>query len=134
MYKQINKQMKKFLLAMAAVAAFAFVGCQKDNSSDETGSLEGTVWEGTEYEEGEMFTFRIEFKSGSKVVVSEIYVDESFSYNGTYSVDGSVVTMDIDDGDDDYSDDDEWIIIGKISGTTMKVYSDGSYLMDIYKK
>ena len=126
--------MKKFLLAMAAVAAFAFVGCQKDDNSDETGSLEGTVWEGTEYEEGEMFTFRIEFKSGSKVVVSEIYVDESFSYNGTYSVDGSVVTMDIDDGDDDYNDDDEWIIIGKISGTTMKVYSDGSYLMDIYKK
>ena len=119
---------------MAAVAAFAFIGCQKDDNTDETVSLEGTVWEGTEYEEGKMFTFRLEFKSGSKVVASEIYSDKSFSYNGTYSVDGSVVTMDIDDGDDDYSDDDEWIIIGKISGTTMKVYSDGSYLIDIYKK
>ena len=76
--------MKQFLFAIVALAALAFVGCDKNEESGAAGSdeLAGTKWVSTFYE-GEVTT--IEFKSGGKVSFNRVDEEESFKFSGTYT-------------------------------------------------
>ena len=124
--------MKKFLLVIAAVAAFAFVGCDKSDDEKKVGTLAGTTWEGTfHYSDEEFETLKLEFRSDDRVILTETESDiygyaETESYYGTYSVDGSVVTMRLEDGD--------WIMTGRIEGNSMDIYDEGIYWITLNKK
>lgn len=67
--------MKKLLLMVAAVAALAFTGCQKDE--DKSDSLVGTVWEFyEEYDEGgysSYYSAQLHFTTSSDVKITEKY-------------------------------------------------------------
>lgn len=71
--------MKKFLLAIVAIAALAFVGCDKEGGSDE---LAGTKWVSTFYH-GETST--IEFQSGGKVSFTMQDEEDTYRFSGTYT-------------------------------------------------
>ena len=74
--------MKKFFLTFAAIAAIVFVGCNKEESSDEnTTSLVGTVWQGESLWDE---VFRLQFISSTYVVTTEIENGESWSENLRY--------------------------------------------------
>lgn len=80
--------MKKFLLAFAAVAAFAFVGCEKEAEiSDE---LTGTVWE-SQSNEG---VYTIAFGSNGSVTIAV----NGMSFSGSYTCNYPDVTMTISNG------------------------------------
>lgn len=80
--------MKKFLLAFAAVAAFVFVGCEKEaENSDE---FTGTVWASQTYDG----VCTIAFGSNGNVTVSM----NGVSYSGSYTCDYPDVTITISNG------------------------------------
>ena len=126
--------MKKFLLAIAAVAAFAFVGC--DKSDDEKGdrdSLAGTTWEGSfTYDEDDTEILKLEFRSDNRVIATITETDiygyaESQTFSGTYSANGKNVMIRL------YVNG-EWMLTGKIDGKTMDIYDEGDYWMTIKRK
>lgn len=125
--------MKKFIMALATIAAVVMVGCSKD---DDKGSIDlsGTTWEGTDYYDAvDYWTLRLEFTSDTRVRAVEIGHDQYDTYTfisvGTYTLKGSTVVMKLDD----YGD--YWLLTGKIQGSIMDIYDDdGDYWMTLNKK
>lgn len=110
--------MKKFLMALAAVAAIAFVGCSKDDEKKEgKDGLVGTSWSYKEYYEDEMYVQKITFVDEQTVKFDEeLYVnnrleDKRNPEYGTYVYNAPQITINVD-GD---------IMRGTISGKTMSL-------------
>lgn len=107
--------MKKLaVVALALVIAMSFVGCGLFNQ------LLGTKWEQVQ-EDGSLFA---EFKAKNVLIWSFEYNDlydedyESFSIEGTWSVEGNVLTMQV-------YDDEVWVYTYEIEGDTLKLTGDG---------
>ena len=130
--------MKKFLLAIAAVAAFAFVGCDKSNDDEKekggSDSLAGTIWEGSfTYDEEDTVILKLEFRSDNRVIATlketDIYgYGEADTFSGSYSINGTSVMIRLS------VEGDGWMLTGKIEGQSMDIYDEGDYWMTIRKK
>ncbi len=120
--------MKKFFLALAAVAATAFVGCSKDDDNNQSTGLVGTSWTYSESYPSSSLTETLQFQSGGVVIWSGEYTEsgygtERYSDVGSYTYEASVVTIRIA-LDDKYGAD---VYTGKVEGKNLVLYeADGS--------
>lgn len=124
--------MKRFIMAIVAIAAIAMVGCSKDDEKG-TATLSGTTWEGTNYyDDGEYETLKLEYTSNTGVVITVMVHDEygtdAETQKGTYTLNGSTVDMVFDFYDYPVT------FTGKIKGSTMDVYEDDDFLITVKKK
>ncbi len=116
--------MKKFLLALTAIAAIAFVGCSKD--SDSTDGLEGTSWTYNDSTGNETIVETIRFQSGNKATLSGTMTwangTERYSEVGTYTYKAPDVTLRLVDEDGD-----PCLYTGTVSGNQLTLYEDGDF-------
>lgn len=128
--------MKKFFLALVAVATIAFVGCSKDDDDNSGSSLAGTSWTVTASAPLETITETLQFKSGGVVVWSgqykaSGYETETYSDTGSYTYEAPVVTIRIVK-DDKYGAD---VYTGKVEGKRLTLYdSDGDVYLEPFTK
>lgn len=101
---------------MVAVAAFAFIGCDKDDSSSSNGGdLAGTTWVCSESGYQETLTFR----SGGRVTSSWSSNYGSGNGDGSYTYDPPVINIHlVDDGD-------SFFYSGTVNGNVMNLTSYG---------
>ena len=120
--------MKNLFLALAAVAAIAFVGCSKDDDNNKSTGLVGTSWTYSESYPSSSLTETLQFQSGGVVIWSGQYTEsgygtEKYSDVGSYTYEASEVTIRIVQ-DDNYGAD---VYTGKVEGNTLVLYEmDGS--------
>ena len=94
------RDMKKFF-AIFAVALLALVGCEEPNnddgggvSSDIAGQWHIVDWNG----EAPVFDVYVEFKSGNFNIYQQVYSLYYEHFEGTYSINGDIVTGSYADG------------------------------------
>ena len=108
--------MKKFMMALAAIAAIALVGCSKDDKKDD-GNIVGTTWTYKEYYDDEMYVQKItfvdnqSFKFDEEMYVNNRLEDSRNPEYGTYVYNAPQITLNIDG----------YVMRGTISGKTMSL-------------
>lgn len=110
--------MKKFLFALAAMAAFAFVGC--DNESENSDGLAGTVW--TSQDNG--VSMKVAFNSNSMVTISM----GGYSFSGSYIYDYPDVTITLNL----YGE--KVVMYGKFTDDKLIIYHDDGELFGEFTK
>lgn len=115
--------MKKFFLALAAIAAIAFVGCSDDDDNKSDG-LAGTSWTYTESYSLETITETLQFQSGGVVIWSGKFTDsygtENYSDIGSYIYEEPNVTIRIVI-DEDYGTE---VYTGNVEGNTLRLHDE----------
>lgn len=90
----MKKYMKLLMAALFAALTFSLASCNNDDddSSDDLSNGLSGVWEGRWTEDGESGTIKLNFKSSSKVIVSETYdqyPEDNFTQEMSYTLDGN---------------------------------------------
>ncbi len=117
--------MKKIFLALAAIAAIAFVGCSDDDdNNNKSDGLAGTSWTYTESYSLETITETLQFQSGGVVIwsgkVTDSYGTENYFDTGSYIYEEPNVTIRIVI-DEDYGTE---VYTGKVEGKTLRLHDE----------
>lgn len=113
--------MKKFIFALAALTATAFVACSKDD--DPTDELTDTVWTFAQND----LNGQLAFKAGGIAVADLIYDDEKMHLSGTYTYQAPTINIAFPRAN--------ITAVGTIDGDRMEVRVSGveSFLLTLHK-
>lgn len=118
--------MKKFMMALVAIATIAFVGCSKDDKDNV--NIVGTIWSCTEVSGGDKEVWRLTFTDARAVSFDYQYYEYNQLVDSERSVGTYVYTapqISINLGGD--------VMVGTVSGKTLTL-GDGYGMTLVFKK